>query len=103
VRVNPTGGPVLGTGGTGDVLAGAIGGLLAQGLAPFDAASAGVYLHGAAGDRLAVEVGRAGVAAGDVARALPAAAEALRRAGEAGSADPVVSAGGVDALAFPEP
>jgi NAD(P)H-hydrate epimerase len=101
--VNPTGGPVLGTGGTGDVLAGAIGGLLAQGLAAFDAASAGAYLHGAAGDRLAAEVGRAGIAAGDVARALPAAAEALRRAGEAGPAGPALSAGGIDAVPFPEP
>jgi ADP-dependent NAD(P)H-hydrate dehydratase / NAD(P)H-hydrate epimerase len=103
VRVNPTGGPVLGTGGTGDVLAGAIGGLLAQGLAPFDAASAGAYLHGAAGDRLAAEVGRAGIAAGDVARALPAAAEALRRSAEAGPAAAAHPAGGIDALPFPEP
>ena len=42
--------PALATGGTGDVLAGAIGSLLAQGLAPFDAARLGVYLHGLAGD-----------------------------------------------------
>jgi hydroxyethylthiazole kinase-like uncharacterized protein yjeF len=104
VRVNPTGGPVLATGGTGDVLAGVIGALLAQELAPFDAASAGAYLHGAAGDRLAEEVGRAGVLAGDLARALPAAAEALRRAAALSSdADPAASIGGVDALAFPEP
>jgi hydroxyethylthiazole kinase-like uncharacterized protein yjeF len=103
VRVNPTGGPVLGTGGTGDVLAGVIGSLLAQGLTPFDAASAGAYLHGAAGDRLAAEVGRAGVLAGDLARALPAAAEALRVAAESPPARAASSAGGVDALAFPEP
>ena len=42
--------PALASGGTGDVLAGAIGALLAQGLAPFDAARLGVYLHGAAGE-----------------------------------------------------
>ena len=42
--------PALATGGTGDVLAGAIGSLLAQGLAPFAAARLGVYLHGVAGD-----------------------------------------------------
>jgi ADP-dependent NAD(P)H-hydrate dehydratase / NAD(P)H-hydrate epimerase len=103
VRVNPTGGPVLGTGGTGDVLAGVVGALLAQGLAPFDAASAGAYLHGAAGDLLADEIGRAGILAGDVARALPQAAEALRRAAEAPAPAPAFSAGGIDALAFPEP
>lgn len=50
VWVNPTGGPGLATGGTGDVLAGVIGGLLAQGLEPLDAARLGVYLHGRAGD-----------------------------------------------------
>ena len=103
VRVNPTGGPVLGTGGTGDVLAGVVGALLAQGLDPFDAASAGAYLHGLAGDRLADAVGRAGVSAGDVARALPDAAEALRRRAEAPPVAPAFSAGGLDALAFPEP
>jgi NAD(P)H-hydrate epimerase len=98
VRINPTGGPILATGGTGDVLAGVIAGLLAQGLAPFDAASLGVYLHGAAGDRLAACTGAAGALAGDVARALPEAAEALRVA--ARSERPCRSA---DALPFPEP
>ena len=51
VRVNPTGSPYLATAGTGDVLAGAIGALLAQGLDVLDAASVGAYLHGLAGDR----------------------------------------------------
>ena len=51
--VNASGGPILATAGTGDVLAGVIGGLLAQGFAPEDAASVGVCLHGAAGDQLA--------------------------------------------------
>ena len=50
VAVAPFENPALATGGTGDVLAGAIGSLLAQGLAPFDAARLGVYLHGLAGD-----------------------------------------------------
>src|SRR4029450_1129171 len=49
VRINPTGGPSLATGGTGDVLTGMIAGLVARGLAPLDAATAGAYLHGTAG------------------------------------------------------
>lgn len=49
VRANPTGTPALATAGSGDVLAGLIGGLLAAGLSPFDAASVGAYLHGLAG------------------------------------------------------
>lgn len=48
----PTGGPALATAGSGDVLAGVIGGLLAQGLGAAAAAMAGAYLHGMAGDRL---------------------------------------------------
>jgi NAD(P)H-hydrate epimerase len=50
--INPTGGPELATGGSGDVLSGVIGALLAQGLAPADAARAAVWVHGAAGDEL---------------------------------------------------
>lgn len=57
VRVNATGTPRLATAGSGDVLAGAVGALLAQGLAPFDAASVGAHLHGLAGQR-----GRGGAA-----------------------------------------
>ncbi len=49
-RINPTGNPGMATGGTGDVLSGICGALLAQGLAPVDAASAAVYAHGLAGD-----------------------------------------------------
>jgi len=98
VRVNPTGGPNLATGGTGDVLAGVIGGLLAQGLDAFEAASVGAFLHGAAGDRLAERNGSVGTLAGDVAREVPAAAEALRR--EAVAPDRA-RAGSGDALAFP--
>lgn len=51
--INPSGGPALATGGSGDVLAGVIGALLAQGMAAADAARAGVYIHGLAGERLA--------------------------------------------------
>ncbi|MFS0727071.1 NAD(P)H-hydrate dehydratase [Paenibacillus sp. 1P07SE] len=53
VYVNPTGNPGMATGGTGDVLAGIIGGLLAQGVPATAAAVLGVYLHGSAGDSAA--------------------------------------------------
>lgn len=58
--------PGLATGGTGDVLAGTIGALLAQGLAPYDAARLGVYLHGTAGDTVRERLGDAGMLAGDL-------------------------------------
>ncbi len=58
--------PGLATGGTGDVLAGTIGALLAQGLDPYDAARLGVYLHGAAGDVLRDRLGAAGMLASDL-------------------------------------
>ena len=76
-RINPTGSPVLATAGTGDVLTGAIGGLLARGVDPFAAAWSGAYLHGLAG----MVAGRArgeGTVAGDVAERLPEAIEAAR-------------------------
>ncbi|HSK01272.1 MAG TPA: NAD(P)H-hydrate dehydratase, partial [Kofleriaceae bacterium] len=60
--INPTGGPALATGGSGDVLAGVIGALLAQGLAAGDAARAGVYVHGAAGGALGAALGRGAIA-----------------------------------------
>ena len=53
VLINPTGCAGMAVGGTGDVLAGLIAGLLAQGLSPADAAAVGVYLHGAAGEAAA--------------------------------------------------
>jgi len=53
--VNTTGNPGLATGGSGDTLSGIIGGLLAQGLAPFDAARLGVWLHGHAADLVLME------------------------------------------------
>jgi ADP-dependent NAD(P)H-hydrate dehydratase / NAD(P)H-hydrate epimerase len=73
VTLNPTGNPGMATGGTGDVLTGVVGGLLAQGVAPGVALGAAVYLHGLAGDLAAAARGQAGLVAGDLADALPAA------------------------------
>ena len=78
--LNPTGNDGMATGGTGDVLAGLIAGLLAQGLRALDAARIGVYVHGLAGDLAAEAKTRRGMIAGDLLEALP---EAWRRiAGE---------------------
>ncbi|WP_321784940.1 NAD(P)H-hydrate dehydratase [Paraburkholderia sp. J94] len=68
VAVNPTGNAGLASGGTGDVLGGLIGALLAQHLPPFEAALAGVYLHGLAADTLVAQGdGPAGLTAGELA------------------------------------
>jgi NAD(P)H-hydrate epimerase len=75
--------PALATAGSGDVLAGAIGALLAAGLAPFEAAACGVAIHGAAGVLAEERIGSAGVLARDVADLLPIAAERLRRGARA--------------------
>ena len=61
----------MATAGSGDVLTGTILGLLAQKLAPKDAAVLGVYLHGCAGDRAAAAKGRAGMLAGDILEEIP--------------------------------
>jgi ADP-dependent NAD(P)H-hydrate dehydratase / NAD(P)H-hydrate epimerase len=79
VRINPTGSPVLATAGTGDVLTGVIGGLLARGLEPFDAAWAGAYLHGLAGILAGRQHGD-GTVAGDIPDLLPAAIDRVAEA-----------------------
>ena len=66
VVVAPFENPALASGGTGDVLAGTIGSLLAQGLSPYSAARLGVYLHGLAGDGARERFGDAGVLASDL-------------------------------------
>jgi len=81
-RVNASGNPGLASGGMGDVLTGLVGGLLAQGLEPFDAAALGVFLHGHAADRLAGRVGDAGMLASQVAAEIPAARKDLFNKGE---------------------
>ena len=55
--INTTGNPGMATGGSGDILAGITGSLLAQGYAPFDAACLGVFIHGLAGDITAKQQG----------------------------------------------
>ena len=77
VRVNPTGGPFLATGGTGDVLTGIITGFLAQGMEPADAAACGAYVHGLAGLRAASSRGD-GMVAGDLLEPVAEVLEELR-------------------------
>ncbi len=79
VFINATGCPALATAGSGDVLAGVIGGLLAQGLNPAQAAVLGVYLHGLAGDMLAQQKGMHGILAGEIADVLPLAIKELEK------------------------
>ena len=68
---NQTGNPGMATGGSGDVLAGVILSLLGQGLPPLQAAAAGAWLHGAAGDLAAAQLGEYGMLPGDVVDNLP--------------------------------
>jgi NAD(P)H-hydrate epimerase len=81
VHVNPTGNPGMASGGMGDVLTGAIAGLMAQGMDPEAAATCGVYLHGAAADRLAAQYAAVGFLAGDLLEAMPETMEDLRNGG----------------------
>ncbi len=67
---NTTGNPGLATGGSGDVLTGLLGALLAQGMAPFDAARLGVHVHGAAGDLVAARLSQAGLSSEDLPLAI---------------------------------
>jgi NAD(P)H-hydrate epimerase len=73
VVVNRTGNPGMATGGTGDVLAGVIGGLMGQKLDPFDAAALGARVHGRAGDLAAKRVGETSLMATDLLEDLPRA------------------------------
>jgi ADP-dependent NAD(P)H-hydrate dehydratase len=73
VYINPTGNPGMATGGTGDVLAGLIGALIAQGLEVFAAAQLGVYLHGLAGDQARDAFGASPLIASDLLDYLPGA------------------------------
>jgi len=75
--LNATGNPGMATAGSGDVLTGTIAGLLAQGMDAAEAAAAGCFIHGLAGDIAARRMGRRGLIAGDIRDSLPAALVAL--------------------------
>lgn len=82
VTINSTGNDGMATGGTGDILAGMIATMLAQGLTPYDAACVAVYVHGLAGDIAAEHQGRRGMTATDVAACIPEALLKLDTLGE---------------------
>lgn len=78
VKLNPIANAGLASAGTGDVLSGAIAGLMAQGLPPFDAAICGVYLHAMAGEITKSELGDAGMIATDLLPKLPLVLKKLK-------------------------
>lgn len=98
--VAPFENPALASGGTGDVLAGVIGALLAQGLAPGAAARLGVYLHGMAGDLVRERLGDAGLLASDLPDLVPIVRKRLAAVAERAASDkrvgfaPRIPAGG---------
>ena len=73
VAISPHANPLLASAGTGDVLAGTIGGLLAQGMEPFEAAACGVFVHGLAAEELGEELGDRGLLASELLPAIPRA------------------------------
>jgi hydroxyethylthiazole kinase-like uncharacterized protein yjeF len=73
--------PALATGGTGDVLSGIIGGLIAQGSEPFTAAVTGVYIHAAAGRSISQRLGDSGLLASDLLPEIPLVMKVLRQGG----------------------
>jgi NAD(P)H-hydrate epimerase len=81
LAVVPIATPALATAGSGDVLAGIVGALLAQGVAPFAAACAGAWIHGACGLRCAAVIGASGVIASDLVGQIPAVMAELRTSG----------------------
>jgi hydroxyethylthiazole kinase-like uncharacterized protein yjeF len=81
VRICPTGNPGMASAGTGDVLTGMVGAFLGQGMSPLDAASAGAYLHGLAGDLAAAANTEVALVAGDVLAAIPLALRQVLLAG----------------------
>lgn len=85
IAVNPTGNPGLATGGTGDVLSGLLGALLARGLDAFEAACAGAFIHGSAADRIAADRSEIGIRAMEIADRIPETIEQIRKDALGGS------------------
>lgn len=79
VVLNSFANPILATAGTGDVLAGIISGMLAQGLDPFDASCIGVYIHGLAGETIREQIGDTGMIASDLLPTLPKVIKQLKK------------------------
>ena len=100
IAVNPTGGPVLASGGSGDVLLGLVTGFLAQGLDAFEAAALAAFVHGAAADRISARAGSSGLLAGELANEVPATVAELRAEPRSGARDG--KSVGL-AVSFPEP
>ncbi|MBU3956643.1 NAD(P)H-hydrate dehydratase, partial [bacterium] len=78
VMINPTGNPVLASGGTGDLLSGVMAGFIAGGMGVFDGANAAVYAHGLAADLFLKKNGGIGALAGDIAALLPGALKIIK-------------------------
>lgn len=95
--LSPHANPLLATAGTGDVLTGAIAALIAQGAEPFDAAAAGVFVHGLAAEEAGDELGDRGMLAGDLLPAIPRAIRALRE-GKRARPTPAFDFGGFESL-----
>jgi NAD(P)H-hydrate epimerase len=77
VAINPTGNPGMAKGGSGDVLTGIVGALLAREIEPTAALRSGCYVHGLAGDVAARERGEYAMLASDIIESLPVALRAL--------------------------
>ncbi|MCL1888457.1 MAG: NAD(P)H-hydrate dehydratase, partial [Kiritimatiellaeota bacterium] len=88
LSLNMTGNPGMAVAGSGDMLAGIVGALLARGLAQRDAARLAAWLHGAAGDFAAWRRGQEGMTTSDIISALPDAFSLLRREGAASFNEP---------------
>jgi NAD(P)H-hydrate epimerase len=81
VTIDPHQVPALATGGTGDVLSGVIGALIAQGSDPYTAAVTGVYVHAESGRRVSADLGDAGLLASDLLPEVPRVMNLLRQGG----------------------
>jgi NAD(P)H-hydrate epimerase len=79
VRMVPSGNPGMASAGTGDILTGILGGLLAQGMDPMEAMSLGTYLHGSIADRWAERVGERGMIATDLLPDIPQVLSQINR------------------------